>query len=163
MYEYRQIIYRLRRGDGVRTIAKDGLAGRDKIRFIKKVSIDYGWLEPTLPLPAESKLKEVFAQRARLQQSKAAPYEELIARWVKEGVQGKTIYQHLQSQYAYDGSYNSLQRFVRKIKEKSVQLTVPLHFQPGEAAQVDFGAGPLLYDERTGRLEKTWFFMKKET
>jgi len=155
MYEYRQIIYRLRQGDGVKTIARDGLAGREKIRNIKKVAVEHGWLDPTLPLPDESKLHEVFAQRARFQQPKAAPYEALINRWVKEGIQGKTIYQHLQSQYAYDGSYNSLQRFVKRIKEKSVQLTVPLHFQPGEAAQIDFGAGPLLYDERTGRQEKT--------
>lgn len=159
MYEYRQIIYRLRQGDGVKTIARDGLAGREKIRNIKKVAVEHGWLDPTLPLPDESKLHEVFAQRARLQQPKAAPYEALINRWVKEGIQGKTIYQHLQSQYAYDGSYNSLQRFVKRIKEKSVQLTVPLHFHPGEAAQIDFGAGPLLYDERTGRQEKTWFFI----
>ena len=104
MYEYRQIIYRLRQGDGVRTIARDGLASREKIRNIKQVSIEHGWLDSTFPLPDEAKLHEVFAQRARLQQSKAAPYEELIDRWIKEGIQGKTIYQHLQSQYDYDGS-----------------------------------------------------------
>jgi transposase len=36
---------------------------------------------------------------------------------------------------------------------------VPLHFKPGEAAQVDFGKGPNLLDERTGCIEATWFFV----
>ena len=38
-------------------------------------------------------------------------------------------------------------------------MTVPLHFKPGEAAQVDFGKGPDLFDKRTGKIEKTWFFV----
>jgi transposase len=160
MYEYRQIIYRLRQGQGVRTIARDGLAGRDKVREIKEVSTLHGWLDPTSPLPEDVRLHEVFVQASKPGQPfKAAPYEDFIRRWVNEGVQGVVIYQHLQSQYAYEGSYNGLLRFIRKIKDKAPQLTVPLHFQPGEAAQVDFGAGPLLFDERTGKEEKTWFFI----
>jgi transposase len=159
MYEYRRIIYRLKKEEGVRTIARDGLAGREKIRHIKKVSLEYGWLEPGSSLPDEAVLKEIFTQRERSVQSKAAPYAELIEKWVKEGVQGKVIHQHLQAYHSYDGSYNSLQRFVKKIKAQSPQLTVPLNFQPGEAAQVDFGAGPVLFDERTGKNEKTWFFI----
>ena len=60
----------------------------------------------------------------------------------------------------YDLLYNSIQRFVKKIKEQDInQLTVPLNFLPGEAAQVDFGKGPKLFDQRTKRLEDSWFFV----
>lgn len=160
MYEYRQIIYRLRSGQKIRSIANDGAAGRDKIRQIKQISFKHGWLNSDISLPSDAKLTEIFARRlAPQQQAKAAPYAQLIERWVEEGIQGSVIYQHLASQHGYDGSYNNLLRFIRKIKDKSPALTVPLHFQPAEAAQVDFGAGPLLFDQRTGKKEKTWFFI----
>ena len=38
-------------------------------------------------------------------------------------------------------------------------MTVILDFKPGEAAQVDFGAGPLLPHPVTGELVKTWVFV----
>ncbi len=34
-----------------------------------------------------------------------------------------------------------------------------LAFAPGEAAQVDFGAGPLLADPHSGELRKSWVFV----
>ena len=160
MYEYRQIIYRLRRGQTIRAIAKEGLAGREKVTQINQVSHEYGWLDPDTPLPTDARLHEIFGPRvAPQQQSKALPYADLIERWVQSGVQAKVIYQHLQSQHGFEGAYNSIQRFVKKIIERSPKLTVPLYFQPAKAAQVDFGAGPMLFDERTGKEEKTWFFI----
>jgi transposase len=44
---------------------------------------------------------------------------------------------------------------------RTAELDVPLRlvFKPGEAAQVDFGAGPLLTDVHTGETFKTWFFV----
>jgi hypothetical protein len=37
------------------------------------------------------------------------------------------------------------------------EATVPVSFAPGEAAQVDFGAGPMLPDA-DGVLRRTWAF-----
>ena len=39
------------------------------------------------------------------------------------------------------------------------EATVRLQFAPGEAAQVDFGAGPLLLDPARGELPRTWAFV----
>lgn len=36
---------------------------------------------------------------------------------------------------------------------------MPLYFQPGDTAQVDFGKGPKLFDERTKSEEDSWFFI----
>ena len=64
--------------------------------------------------------------------------------------------------YGFKGSYNSTQRFVKRIKDNfPPDLTVPLHFKPGEAAQVDFGKGPLLFDRRvnkSGRLRRQFVY-----
>ncbi|CDQ11484.1 hypothetical protein AFERRI_560033 [Acidithiobacillus ferrivorans] len=42
---------------------------------------------------------------------------------------------------------------------KLPDATMRLIFAPGEAAQVDFGAGPALIDPVTGEIRKTWFFV----
>jgi hypothetical protein len=47
--------------------------------------------------------------------------------------------------HGYPGSYSSLYRMIVSIRgETPPAATVPLAFAPGEAAQVDFGAGPKL-------------------
>jgi transposase len=59
-----------------------------------------------------------------------------------------------------EGSYESVVRFVRKIKNKlSTQVTTILDFKAGECAQVDFGAGPKFYNETTGEVISTWIFV----
>jgi len=42
---------------------------------------------------------------------------------------------------------------------RTPQATVRLHFAPGEAAQVDFGAGPRLVDPARGEQRRTWCFV----
>ena len=39
------------------------------------------------------------------------------------------------------------------------KTTMRLTFAPGEAAQVDFGAGPDLADPVTAEIRKSWFFV----
>ena len=54
--------------------------------------------------------------------------------------------------------YNSVKHFLqRHWAEKPA--TIILDFKPGEAAQVVFGAGPVLVDQETGGVRKTWFFV----
>lgn len=161
MYEYHQIIYRLQQGQTVRAISRDGLASTDKIRTIKQIATQQGWLSPGYILPDEKTLSSFFYKNvASKQESKSAPHVKMIKSWSAQGIEAKVIYQHLKDNYGYAGAYNSIQRFVKKIKEQDInQLTVPLNFFPGEAAQVDFGKGPKLFDQRTKRLEDSWFFV----
>lgn len=164
MYEYRTIIYRLQQGQTIRDINRDHLAGRRKIKAIKEIADQQGWLRPECALPEEETLKALFLNipHAGLSGSVSSvePFHKLLHTWVTQGVQGSTIYQHLRDVHHYQGSYDSVQRYIRRLKGTSaLTLTIPLHFQPGEAAQVDFGKGPLLLDERTNRIEDTWFFV----
>jgi len=161
MYEYRQIIYRLMSGQTMRSIAKDGIASRSKIAEVRLIAMEKGWLAPEASLPDEETLAQVFAKEPPAQQtSLVAPYESLITQWVTQGVNAVVIHQHLIHNHSFAGAYNSVQRFAKKLKDKQgTQLTSPLIFQPGEAAQVDFGKGPRLYDKRLGKEVDTWFFV----
>ena len=161
MYEYQQILYRLRQGQSIREIAKQGLAGRHKIAAIEKIADDNNWLDPNIPLPDNDQLAKAFTQEKKNNSSKslALPYKEQIEQWASENIEAKRIHEKLMEDYGYSGSYNSIQRFVQKYKSTQVDLTAPLFFSPGEAAQVDFGKGPDLFDERTQKTEKTWIFV----
>jgi hypothetical protein len=45
MYEYRQIIYRMRLGESDRSIAKAGLMGRRKAAELRQLAKERGWLD----------------------------------------------------------------------------------------------------------------------
>lgn len=70
------------------------------------------------------------------------------------------IWQDLVSEYNFASSYQSVQRFVRKLRgaqapEARVVITTP----PGQEAQVDYGTGPMVRDPETGRYRRTRLFV----
>jgi transposase len=144
MYQYRQIIFRLRQVDSIRGIAQAKLAHRKKLRQVRDIAIQQGWFK------LEQRCSKV---------SSAAPYKEQIEKWVKQGVQASTIHAALQRQYVFSASYYATLRLVNRIKESALPVTMMLDFQPGDCAQVDFGAAPKLVDSLTSHETKTWIFV----
>lgn len=162
MYQYRQIIFRLRQGDSIRNISQSKIADRKKIRQIRDIATAHGWLNIERNLPTDEELQQVFKNSAHQKSSnqpKALPYKEQIEAWIKQGIQASTIHAALKRQHQFDGSYTGTLRFVNRMKENLSPVTVMLDFQPGECAQVDFGAGPKFIDELTGHETKTWIFV----
>ena len=161
MYEYQAIISRLKEGQKARAIMRDRLAGRKKIAAILLVAQEQGWLKENVPIPDNSTLSGFFENKAKIkQESSVAIYHAEVEKWVAENIQASTIYQHLTNNFGFTGAYNSVQRFVKKIKnQQPPNLTVPLDFKIGEAVQVDFGQGPILFDQRVNQKVKTWFFV----
>jgi len=53
MYEYRQVLVRMRQGDSDREIAKAGLMGRLKAAELRAVALEQGWLGKERPLPED--------------------------------------------------------------------------------------------------------------
>lgn len=158
MHEYRTIIYRLQQGQTIREINRTRIAGRRKIKAIKEVAEQQGWLDPKCTLPEEDALKTFFAKIPNAgvsgSVSSLEAFKELIQKWVSQEIQGTTIYNYLKLHHGYTGSYDSIQRYIKIHKgAAALNLTVPLVFQPGEAAQVNFGKGLPLLDERTNRIE----------
>ena len=71
------------------------------------------------------------------------------------------IWQDLVTDHGFTGAYNSVKRFVRKLrgigsnrKRSGIIIT-----GPGEEAQVDYGTGPMVRDPQTGKYRRTRLFV----
>ena len=161
MYEYHQILSRMRMGVSDRQLAKAGIIGRVKAGEIRIIAQSHDWLNPHNPLPDDSVLAVAFQRRSSLpqQESLAKPYEDQLRAWQAEGIQTTTIHQALVRNYQFQGSYSSVRRLLQKLAGNAPQATVMLDFDPGDTAQVDFGSGPKLIDTTTGEQYSTWFFV----
>lgn len=70
------------------------------------------------------------------------------------------IHAALVREHGFTGHYSSVRRLVAAVlRDMPPDTTVRLSFEPGEAAQVDFGAGLELVDPTTGELSRTWAFV----
>ena len=161
MYEYRQVIHRMRQGQSDRAIAKTRLMGRTKCAFVRSIATGKGWLGGG-PLPGDQQLAKIFEipkTSKPAQTSLTQPHEKQIKRWVDQGIQATTIYQALVEQFGFTGSYSSVRRKVQKIRAQNPKASCVLDFAPAEAGQVDFGKGPDIIDAFTGDKIKTWIFV----
>jgi transposase len=160
MFEFRQVLVRMRQGDSDRDLARTRLIGRRKAREIRQLAQEHGWLDTDNPLPEDAELANVLARAGRPGPSSCVePYRELVNDWARQGIQSKTIYQALVRSHQFRGSYDSVNRFVRSLALKAPKATMPLTFALGEAAQIDFGSSPELVDPETGEIVKTHFFL----
>ena len=162
MYEYRQALMRMRQGDSEREIARAKLMGRAKAARFRELAAARGWLDPAHPVPEDAEIAAAIG-RPRLPvtaQSSIAAYRPLIEQWLAQGVSGVVIHATLKREHGFTGHYSSVRRMIAGIeRERPPEATVRLSFAPGEAAQVDFGAGPQLVDPATGELRRTWAFV----
>jgi len=162
MHQYRQVLSRMRLGESDRQIYAAGLMGRRTVSKLRKKANKAGWLDPARPLPTEAELFEAL-NRPRTAQARARSSLEAhraqIERWVEDHISGVLIHRTLKQRFGYRGSYSSVRRFIQGVTETSPRATMVLQFDPGEAAQVDFGAGPEIVDVHTGEVFKTWYFV----
>lgn len=62
MYKYKQIIYRLQKGESQRSIARLGFGSRDKINDIAVIASKHNWLTPASNLPHDQDIAKAFAE-----------------------------------------------------------------------------------------------------
>src|SRR5574344_1681073 len=95
MYDYRQIIHRIRMGQTDREIARTKIIGRAKCSQIRAIARDKGWISNDSPLPDDAALSDVFAKKSgcnATHESKCRAYEEQIKTWMGEGIHLTTIH-----------------------------------------------------------------------
>lgn len=161
MFQYRQVIHRMRMGESDRAIAKSKVMGRLKCAQVRAVAEKSGWLGP-VPLPDDAELAAAFETEPisnPTRQSLSRPYEQQIQQWTDKGVCLSTIHEALVNQFGFHGSYSSVRRLAQQLKKQHPHATCILDFAPGEAAQVDFGKGPTITDVFTGEVIPTWVFV----
>ena len=73
--------------------------------------------------------------------SQCEPHRAVVVAAIERGLSAQRIFQDLQSEHAFTGSYSSVKRFVRQL---GATLALPcrrMETAPGEQMQVDFGQG----------------------
>ena len=86
-------------------------------------------------------------------QSKCALYRESIEEKLRAGLSAERIHQDLVLEAGFEGSYDSVQRFVKQLKVREPRRVWRMEVDPGEEAQVDYGTMHIL-DEGGCRLKQ---------
>lgn len=117
---------------------------------------------PPISPPGSDLLSEVVAtQLEALRSEPGRPghcdaHAEFIAAKLATGHTAQRIYQDLVSEVGFTASYQSVKRFVRRLRQAEPQRVWRVEVQPGEEAQVDFGAGAWVIDPTTGSRRRPW-------
>lgn len=74
--------------------------------------------------------------------SKREPHRAFIdAKLRRQGRNASAIYQDLVDRHGFNGTYNSVKRFVAPLRHKETEQFEHLSFGTGEEMQVDYSAG----------------------
>jgi transposase len=115
-----------------------------------------------LPSRAElhQRLTETWPGRLPPQNiSSVMPFRAVITALREQGVEVAAIFQRLQEEHHYVGSYSSVWRFINSLEPQRPDVVVRIEVRAGEEAQVDFGYAGLLLDAQTGKLRPAWAFV----
>lgn len=159
--EIREMLRQLQRGRSNRAVARALDMDRKTVATYRKWAQEQGLLKGQLPPLGElHRLLEETMQSPPPPQntSSVAPYEVLVKKLRREGVEIAAIHERLKER-GYEGSYASVYRFVRKLEPPEPDVTVRVETRPGEEGQVDFGYAGRMIDPETGKLRKTWVFV----
>lgn len=162
MWDIREILRRVRLGESDRAISQALGVSRKTVRKYREWAQQAALPADELP-PTEQLNALLQAQRAETHPpphpSTVEPYRELVVRWREQGLECQAIWQRLQRDHGFQGSYAALWRFVRCLEGARPEVTVRNEVKPGDEAQVDFGYVGLLWDPTTGHLRKAWAFV----
>ena len=87
-------------------------------------------------------------------------YREMIELELSRGRNAMGIWQDLVDQHGFTSSYQSVQRFVLKLRgAASAEARVIIETKLGEEAQVDYGTGPMVRDPDSGKYRRTRLFV----
>jgi len=108
---------------------------------------------PTAPSP--------MAPPGRSPSSSACePYRETIEVGFSRGRNAMAIWQDLVDPCGFSAGYQSVQRFVRKLRpSRSPDARVVIETAAGEECQVDYGDGPMVRNAATGKYRRTRLFV----
>jgi transposase len=93
--------------------------------------------------------------------SACEPYRELIEQAASRGRNAMAIWQDLVDDHGFTHSYQSVGRFVKKLRGERVREAHPvIETAPGEEGQVDYGGdGPMVLDPKTKKYRRMRLFV----
>jgi transposase len=95
-----------------------------------------------------------------------APVQGILDAWLeqnetappKQRQTARRMYERLQDEYGFTGHYGTVQRYVKQVAPRRKEVFMPLEFEPGEEAQVDWHEGWIV---ENGVERKCQFFVMK--
>lgn len=89
------------------------------------------------------------------------PVERIIKEWLeadqnapkKQRHTAERIYQRLVQDHGFTGGPSTVRKLVKELRTQNVKAFVPLDFEPGEAAQVDWGEAVVYLDGKKTRVQ----------
>ena len=90
--------------------------------------------------------------------SACEPHRDFIAAALDVGRNGKAIWQDLVDRRGFAHHYESVKRFVRRLRPSSLIAHPRMETAPGEEGQVDYGTGPMVRHPDTGKYRRTRLF-----
>lgn len=96
--------------------------------------------------------------RAPFARSACEPHRDWIQAQLVLGRNATSIFQDLVESHGFSNCYNSVKRYVARLRAREPERFDVLEFLPGEEAQVDYGQGaPTLY--RPGKYRRPYLFV----
>ena len=88
------------------------------------------------------------------------PFREAIELGLRQGRNAMGIWQDLVCQAGFRGGYQTVKRFVRKLRGwQTPEACAVIITGPGEEGQVDYGHGPMVRDPQSGKYRRTRLFV----
>lgn len=162
LFIYQHVLEEMRAGTSARGIEDKGLASRNTVRKIRERVEVLGWLDPANPMPTPESILELFpAPVMPVRESRLEPYRDQVKEWAEAGHTPKQIFRQLKRIHtdSFVASIGAVKRFLKRLGAQCPKGYVVLHFEPGEAAQVDFGTGPMLVHPDSGKQTRTQIFV----
>jgi len=86
-------------------------------------------------------------------------YRELIEADLARGRHAMAIWQDLVDEHGFEAKYDSVKRFVARLRGTQVREAHPrIETPPGEESQVDYGTGPMVRHPESGKYRRTRLF-----
>jgi transposase len=112
-------------------------------------------LTPGVEEGAEAKPTISTVGKSVGRKSQCEPLAEVILAKVEVGLSAQRIYQDLVEENGFSDSYQSVKRFVRKLRARRPERIHRLECQPGEEVQLDFGLGAPI-ETGQGKFRRSW-------
>jgi hypothetical protein len=92
--------------------------------------------------------------------SACEPFREAIELGLSRGRDATAIWQDLVAENGFDGGYQTVKRYVRKLRgNQPLQPRAVILTGPGEESQVDYGTGAMVRDPLTRKYRRTRLFV----
>jgi transposase len=170
MHRLQELVRLHRMGTGARRAAQMLKMGPNTARAYRKALATAGLLDgPVDALPELAVLRE--AVMVQLPPKEKPQHESSITTWadaittlLESGSAPTAIYDCLRlREKQFDGSLSAVKRLCKRLQAAkciaAVDVAIPVDTEPGEVAQVDFGAIGKLWDPDTGRMREAYVFV----